>query len=176
MRCERSTTVMGVFKKIVIIIIIIKEAVFKSERTSSDNWEVFEKVAAQTVTVNLFGLCAQYKVCEARSPLLVGRRRVGRGGLFDGKTFVQLCGEDYKLLTCSIKELIPAAHGPLVCDSNARRLVSKFGFFSFLFFFFPFFSPQSHTMERKERHIALFGRIYTCKLLFNAPPPLCRSC
>lgn len=68
---------MGVFKKIVIIIIIIKEAVFKSERTSSDNWEIFEKVAAQTVTVNLFGLCAQYKVCEARSPLLVGRRRVG---------------------------------------------------------------------------------------------------
>lgn len=35
-------------KKIAIIIIIIKEAVFKSERTSSDNWGVFEKVAAQT--------------------------------------------------------------------------------------------------------------------------------
>lgn len=50
------------------------------------------------------------------------------GGLFDGKTFPQLCNEDYKLLARTIKELIPAAHGPPGSYSHAQRLVSKLGF------------------------------------------------
>lgn len=91
-------------------------------------------------------------------------------GLFDGETFVRLCVEDYKLLTCSIKELIPAVRGPLVCDSDARRLVSKFGFFLFFSFSFPFLPIVAHYGEKRATRRSVWQNLY-CKLLFNVPPP-----
>lgn len=125
MRCECLTTVIGggglEKKTIKIIMHVIRQL------------GIFQKVTMEPVNVNLFCLCMQERVSPCRHYFLgirrcVLMRCVGKTGRFDGKTFPQLCNEDYKLLARTIKESIPAAHGPPGSCSHAQRLVSKLGF------------------------------------------------
>lgn len=123
---------------------------------------IFQKVTIEPVNVNLFCLCMQERVSPCRHYFLGIRRCVlmrcvgeAEGGLFDGKTFPQLRNEDYKLLARTIKELIPAAHGPPGSYSHAQRLVSKLGFL------------ELRVIWRMTR---LCLQKWYCKLLFCVPP------
>lgn len=80
-------------------------------------------------------------------------------GLFEQKTFLQLCSEDCKLLIRTIKELIPAVRGPRLWSIDV--------------WFLSFFFIAVHYGKKKKWHVSLFLQNLYSKLLFNVPSAPC---